>query len=489
MPWQFKQKRILIIGDVMLDRYWHGVTERISQEAPVPVVQLADQKMRVGGAANTAANVQALGGKVSLLGITGADQYSQLIRDELDKKSIQANLVQCQHNPTIVKTRVLGGAQQLLRIDQENRFSAQAVDKLYAVFQEVLVNTDAVIISDYQKGTMPEPDKLITAAKKAGKPVFVDPKLADLSAYAGADVVKPNEKECLALLGQFNTTEELVPLVRQALSEYNINAFLVTRGARGMVWITQTDVIEFPAHMREVYDVTGAGDTVIATFVTALTSDLSYKKAVELSNLAASLAVSKIGTVQVSQDELQQAEAIYTQPSLRLSSETVVTETVLLDYIHNAKKSGEKIVFTNGCFDILHPGHVQYLEEAKQLGDRLIIGVNTDESVSALKGPSRPINTLSTRMMMLGALRSVDWVVAFSESTPTRLIESLSPDVLVKGGDYTDVNALAGAQHVQATGGEVKILSLAPNQSTTNIIDKIQSQSQTAAQTIEVVEE
>lgn len=465
----FSKAKILIVGDLMLDRYWTGGTGRISPEAPVPVVNINDTEDRPGGAANVAINAASLGANVSLIGLCGKDENAQILRQKLESFDIDCRFFPVEGMDTITKLRVMSRNQQLLRMDFEKSFADVNKSDLDAAFEQAVQSADLVILSDYNKGCLSAPQSLIEKAKKAGKPVIVDPKGADFGKYQGATLITPNMAELTAITGEAKDEAELVKHAHELRESLSLDALLLTRSEAGMTLFEKgQDEFHLPAKAKEVYDVTGAGDTVVSTLAVGMACGLPVQAACVLANLAASVVVGKLGTSTVTTTELAMTLG---EQSVHLDG-GVMTEEQLVIALQSARERGEKIVMTNGCFDILHAGHVSYLEEAAALGDRLIVAVNTDASVTKLKGPGRPVNNASRRMAVLAGLSSVDWVVPFSEDTPRRLIARLLPDVLVKGGDYK-LEAIAGAKEVMDNGGEVKVLSFEDGVSTTGIIDKI----------------
>ncbi len=465
----FSKAKILIVGDLMLDRYWTGGTGRISPEAPVPVVNISATEDRPGGAANVAINAASLGAQVNLIGLCGKDDNAQILRQKLESFDINCRFFPVEGMDTITKLRVMSRNQQLLRMDFEQSFAEVSKTELESAFEQAVESADMVILSDYNKGCLSAPQALIEKAMKAGKPVIVDPKGSDFGKYKGATLITPNMSELTAITGEAKDEAELVKHAHELRESLNLNALLLTRSEAGMTLFEKgQDEFHLPAKAKEVYDVTGAGDTVVSTLAVAMACGLPTQAACVLANLAASVVVGKLGTSTVTNTELAMALG---EQSVHLDG-GVMTEDQLVMALQSARERGEKIVMTNGCFDILHAGHVSYLEEAAALGDRLIVAVNTDASVTKLKGPGRPVNNVSRRMAVLAGLSSVDWVVPFSEDTPRRLISQLLPDVLVKGGDYK-LEAIAGAKEVMDNGGEVKVLSFEDGVSTTGIIDKI----------------
>ena len=467
---EFDRARLLVAGDVMLDRYWQGPTGRISPEAPVPIVRILKDETRPGGAANVALNIASLGSAVRLLGVVGRDEAAQKLREALTAKRVQPDFVEAQSCPTITKLRVLSRNQQLIRLDFEDSLSAVgAFDRAayLARFKAALAEADVVILSDYGKGTLADAAELIAAARVANKPVLVDPKGSDWRPYRGATLITPNLTELEAVVGPCPDEATIVAKGRKLRDELGIEALLVTRSEHGMTLLAPNQPpLHLPTEAREVFDVTGAGDTVIATFGAALAAGHDFAHAARVANLAAGIVVAKVGTATVTPPELVRA--------MRRQHEddsAVLEESALLDRVALAQAQGQTVVMTNGCFDLLHVGHVRYLEAARKLGDVLIVAVNTDDSVKRLKGPTRPLNSTEDRMRMLASLKCVDWVVPFAEDTPERLIARVLPDLLVKGGDYTP-EAVAGYEAVTKNGGQVVILDFHAGYSTTKIIER-----------------
>lgn len=464
----FNQARVIVAGDIMLDRYWQGPTQRISPEAPVPVVKVEQLEDRPGGAANVALNIASLGGKVTLCGVTGQDEAADTLATHLAAMDINCPFTKTADIPTITKLRVISRNQQLMRLDFEQ--SIAGVDK--SGFSEhvsnLLAEHDLLLLSDYDKGTLSDVQTLIKTAKAKQVPVLVDPKGDDFTKYRGATLLTPNMSEFEQVVGACETEADMVAKGNALLEELDLQALLITRSEHGMT-LLRKDHEEFhlPTKAREVYDVTGAGDTVIATLALAIAADAPYTQASALANMAAGIVVGKLGTSTVSEAELH-AEIHNGQES----GYGVMTEEQLKIAVNMAKARGEHIVMTNGCFDILHAGHVSYLSHAKTLGARLIVAVNDDASVTRLKGPGRPVNPADRRMAVLAGLGAVDWVVSFSEDTPQRLIGNILPDTLVKGGDYK-VEDIAGGKEVIEAGGEVKVLNFEEGISTTEIINTI----------------
>ncbi|MDR3492656.1 MAG: bifunctional D-glycero-beta-D-manno-heptose-7-phosphate kinase/D-glycero-beta-D-manno-heptose 1-phosphate adenylyltransferase HldE [Gammaproteobacteria bacterium] len=464
----FAQASVLVIGDVMLDRYWFGDTGRISPEAPVPIVKIKQLDERPGGAGNVALNIASLGAKVTLMGITGTDETAAILSAQLAATGVTAALHQFEQVKTITKLRIISRHQQLIRLDFEEEFPPFDSEILLEAFKKALAHTDLVILSDYRKGTLVNPQQFIDLARAANIPILVDPKGSDFSLYRNANVITPNLKEFETIVGACKNEQELMTKALALLKDFEIDSLLLTRGEHGMTLISQTgEEQHLPAHAREVFDVTGAGDTVIAVLGASMAAHTSLSESMALSNLAAGLVVAKLGAASISSAELQAALI-----NSAITTGGVVNDEQLALAVYQARTQGKKIVFTNGCFDILHAGHVKYLQQAKQLGDYLIVAINDDASISRLKGPNRPINTVEQRMAVLASLGVVDWVVSFSDDTPKRLLKLIQPDILVKGGDYT-LEEVVGWEIVQAYGGNVRVLGLTKGISTTNIIDRI----------------
>ncbi|MBZ9575400.1 bifunctional D-glycero-beta-D-manno-heptose-7-phosphate kinase/D-glycero-beta-D-manno-heptose 1-phosphate adenylyltransferase HldE [Modicisalibacter sp. MOD 31.J] len=463
-----EQARLLVVGDVMLDRYWHGGTSRISPEAPVPVVRVDESEDRVGGAANVALNIAALGGHVALAGLTGDDDNAEVLRARLDAADVSAHFQRSPQVPTITKLRVMSRNQQLIRLDFEESLAEVDTRELLDKVTALLPQTDLVILSDYGKGTLNRVEELIATIRAAGKRVLVDPKGSDFRRYRGASVITPNLTEFEAVVGACRDDDELAAKGERLRAELELEALLITRSEKGMTLIREGHApLHLPTRAREVFDVTGAGDTVIGVLGLALAAGHAYPEAMTLANLAAGLVVAKPGTATLSVAELYTA-----LHGDKLAEFGVIAAPALVEAVRAAQARGERVVMTNGCFDILHAGHVAYLEQARRLGDRLIVAVNDDASVARLKGPRRPINPLERRMQVLAGLAAVDWVVPFDDDTPAGLIESVLPDVLVKGGDYRP-EAIAGGEAVIANGGEVRVLGFEDGVSTTAMIGTI----------------
>ena len=464
----FNQASVLVVGDIMLDRYWYGPTQRISPEAPVPIVKINQHEDRPGGAANVALNIASIGGKVSLLGITGEDEAATTLQTHLQAMQINCQFDKHPQIPTITKLRVLSRHQQLIRLDFEESFSDVDKSSLFSATAKLISDHDVLLLSDYDKGTLSDVQSLIKEANKQNTPVLVDPKGSDFNRYKGATLITPNLSEFEAVVGECKTENELVEKGQKLLEELELQAMLITRSEQGMTLLRKNhQEFHLPTQAKEVYDVTGAGDTVIATLALAIAADADYAQASALANIAAGIVVGKIGTSTVSEAEILSEIATGQESGFGVLSEEQLKIAVDL-----AKARGEKIVMTNGCFDILHAGHVSYLSNAQKLGTRLIVAVNSDDSVTRLKGAGRPVNPVDRRMTVLAALGAVDWVVDFKEDTPQRIIANILPNTLVKGGDY-NVEDIAGGKEVIAAGGDVQVLNFEDGISTTAIINTI----------------
>ncbi len=462
---RFDNAHILTVGDAMLDRYWHGDTHRVSAEAPIPVIEVTGIEDRPGGAANVALNVATLGAKSSLIAATGQDEMSDILESKLSSSGIGCHFIKVEGMSTITKVRLVSRSQQMIRADFEALFDVDAGQVVKGM--DLVADYDSLVLSDYDKGLFSDPASIIENARKKGKPVLVDPKFKPFSAYKGATVIKPNTLELKNAVGDWNSEAEMLEKCRVLMAGMGCEAMLVTRASEGMTLIEQHEESHFPARTREVYDTSGAGDTVIAVLAASLASGQTLRDSVALANVAAGIVVSHFGVTSVSGPELRaEVDLAESVGQGKLSAEQ------LFAAVQGSRSRGEKVVFTNGCFDILHAGHVDYLGDAKREGDRLIVAINSDESVHRLKGEGRPINPLDRRMTMLAGLASVDWVVSFDFDTPEAFLRILKPDVLVKGGDYA-IDQFVGADIVRSAGGEVKVLSLVEDCSTSALVEKI----------------
>ena len=451
----------------MLDRYLFGSTGRISPEAPVPIVHVHETDDRPGGAANVAVNLASLGVTTRLVGVVGKDDAGKSLQSILKSRGIHCDFHCVEDRPTITKTRVQSRGQQLIRLDQENA-AALPGDAVVDVLRKSIKDAGAVVLSDYGKGSLANVATMIALCRKAGVPVLVDPKGEDFEKYRGASLMTPNQSEFEAVVGACEKEEDLVSRARMMLDDLDMDALLITRSEKGMLLLeADMEPVFLRAQAREVFDVTGAGDTVIATLAGAVASGQSLAAAAALANIAAGLVVRKIGVAAVTPGEISISLHQRGQGGRGL----VALEELRL-MLAESRDRGERVIMTNGCFDVLHAGHVSYLEEAKGLGDRLIVAVNDDASVRRLKGEARPVNKLEDRLLVLAGLAAVDWVVPFSDDTPASLIAELLPDVLVKGGDYNP-DDIAGAKDVLQNGGEVRVLAFRDGHSSSRIIDKL----------------
>jgi D-beta-D-heptose 7-phosphate kinase/D-beta-D-heptose 1-phosphate adenosyltransferase len=468
--------RVLVLGDVMLDRFVYGSVERTSQEAPVPVMALERTSSIPGGAANVARNVSALGGRVVLIGVVGEDEAATELRKQLSEvASLRAHLLTDPSRPTTTKTRYIADRQQVLRADVEvaTPLAEPMAERLLAQYRAALAEADIVILSDYNKGALSDAvtTRAIAAATAAGKPLLVDPKSRSFLKYKGATILTPNKQELQSACGHdCSTDEQVVAAARQILAQGICTTVVATRGKDGMS-IIQCE--GSASHIRtvasEVYDVTGAGDTAVAAMAVGLASGANISDVARLANVAAGIVVGKYGTATATPDEI--LARLNSVPDAGMPHGSFTLERAQL-LVTRWRRLGLRVAFTNGCFDVLHPGHVSLLNHAKRSADRVIVGLNSDASVRRLKGANRPIQDAGTRAMVLNALKAVDGVVIFDEDTPLALITALEPDVLVKGADYA-VDTVVGADVVLKRGGQVVLAELVPAYSTTETIQRI----------------
>ena len=445
------KKKITVIGDVMIDWYLHGESSRISPEAPVPVVKFKESKFQLGGAANVANNLKHLEIEPFLIGATGNDHFGSLLKEQLKAEKIKFNLLSEKSFQTICKQRLMSSNQQLARIDYEQYFHGSKLTNTFNTFIKNIAKTDLIIVSDYGKGTIFNARKLIQSAKKLKKKILIDPKGKDFAKYKGANLITPNKSEFENIMGKVGSKRDLANKAKKMLEHLNLESLIVTLGSEGMYVLKKSNkkiIGDFiNAYPQEVFDVSGAGDTTISALGAALSEGNDIFSAAEFANLAASISVSKLGTSTVSIEEVTSLET--------------------------SKGNKEQvIVFTNGCFDIIHSGHLDLLKEARSYGDKLIVGLNSDKSISKLKGPERPIIGQSERKKILLALKYVDEVIIFNEENPLKLIKKLKPSILVKGADYTKEQVIGG-EFVESYGGQIKLVKLAKGKSTSNIINKI----------------
>ncbi len=469
-----RNQHILVIGDVMLDRYLIGDVSRISPEAPVPVVLLKSQHERAGGAANVAANLSLLGIKTHIVGCVGDDVEATILLNLIANLGIEcSNIIRSSHRPTIAKTRILSGHQQMMRLDQENSVAfnqSENTQLLEAIHQQLALKPAVVILSDYAKGLLGTDvcQQIIAQCNALKIPVLVDPKGHDYTKYSGATALTPNKKETAEACATTTNDPDLIEKATNLKNSLNLQFLVVTRGEEGISLIDHHAHL-LPATAKQVFDVSGAGDTVIATLAAGLMHDLSPLESLQLANIAAGVVVGKVGTVPITRDDLIDG---LTSEQTSEQAHKICDLMLLQQKVEVWKRTGQKIVFTNGCFDLLHAGHVTYLEAAKKRGDKLILGLNTDHSVSALKGPTRPVVNENDRARVLAALESVDAVILFDEDTPLNLINAIKPDVIAKGSDYT-AEQVVGGKEVESWGGEIALIDLVAGRSTSNIIKKL----------------
>jgi D-beta-D-heptose 7-phosphate kinase/D-beta-D-heptose 1-phosphate adenosyltransferase len=445
------KKKITVIGDVMIDWYLHGESSRISPEAPVPVVNFKESKFQLGGAANVANNLKHLEIEPFLIGAIGNDHFGSLLKEHLKAEKIKFNLLSEKSFQTICKQRLMSSNQQLARIDYEKYFHGSKLTNIFNTFIKNIAKTDLIIVSDYGKGTIFNARKLIQSAKKLKKKILIDPKGKDFTKYKGANLITPNKAEFENIMGKVGSKRDLVNKAKKMLEHLNLESLIVTLGSQGMYVLTKSNkniIGDFiNAYPQEVFDVSGAGDTTISALGAALSEGNDIFSAAEFANLAASISVSKLGTSTVSKDEVASLEV-------------------------SKSNKEQAIVFTNGCFDIIHSGHLDLLKEARSYGDKLIVGLNSDKSISKLKGPERPIIGQSERKKILSALKFVDEVIIFNEEDPLKLIKKLKPSILVKGADYTK-EQVVGGEFVESYGGEIKLVKLTKGMSSSKIINKL----------------
>lgn len=468
--------RVLCIGDVMLDRFVYGYVERISPEAPIPVMRIHREVAMLGGAGNVVRNLVALGAAAAFVSVVGDDDAGHEVGRLIGElPGVDPCLVIEGDRGTTIKTRYIAGAQQLLRADRETLtpISEETVRRLRQMVEAVLPSVDVVVLSDYGKGVLSPGilSQVMAAASAAGRPVLVDPKGQDYGIYAGAHVLTPNRKE----LGEatkmpVGNDDEIAAAARSLVDDCNVAAVLATRSQDGMTLVGRNGAaVHFPAEAREVFDVSGAGDTVVATVAAALAAGATLPQAAKVANVAAGIVVGKVGTAVVHTAEL--LEGLH-QRELHEDAQKIMGREAVLEAVARWRHRGLRIGFTNGCFDLLHPGHVSLLMQARAACDRLVVGLNSDASVQRLKGPTRPVQSEAARSTVLASLSAVDAVVLFSEDTPLELIAALRPDILVKGADYT-IDRVVGADIVQAYGGRVLLADLSPGHSTTATIARM----------------
>lgn len=474
----FSSTRILCVGDIMLDQFIMGSVSRISPEAPVPVLHIKEEFTVLGGAGNVIRNLVSLNSSVTFISVVGEDKAGKEIQDLLNAlPKINSSIIVDNTRITTTKTRFIASNQQVLRTDREQflTLNPSLENEILDVFKKQIQSHDLVILSDYAKGIFSPHllQSLIQEARAQEKPILIDPKGNDFTRYKGATLLTPNRNElALAAHSTINTQENLTSISQDILKKCDFEAMIVTRGSEGMTLVESSGNIEhLKTQALEVFDVSGAGDTVIAVLGVSLAAGATLSEAMYLANAAAGIVVGKVGTAVIHQDEL--LSTLYTQ-ELKAHEKKIVSCETAQSQIQKWKRQNHQIVFTNGCFDLLHPGHISLLNEAKKAGDKLIVGLNTDTSIQRLKGPNRPIQQEWDRAFILSSLHCVDLVILFDEETPLKLIETLKPDILVKGADYTIDNVI-GASFVQSYGGQVYLIDLIEGQSTSRIVSKMRA--------------
>jgi len=472
----FVKVRVLCLGDVMLDEFVYGESSRLSPEAPIPVVKVRRRKLMPGGAANLVRNVTTLGAVGTLIGLVGKDEMAVRLRQEIEELDrFRVHLIPCPDRMTTIKTRFVVGGQQMLRTDVEDSapVEGELADRVLAIFEAELEHNDIVVLSDYAKGLLSDTvvRRAIELAVSRGKPVIADPKSKDFSRYSGVEVLLPNASELSAATGLPVTTDEEAAIAADAARRNaGLENLLVTRSRQGMTLArTNGTVTHLPARAREVHDVSGAGDTVAATMAVALASGIELEDAARVANVAAGLVVAKVGTATVYPRDI--VAEIHQNDMISVCGE-IVTLNQCVEVIDKWRAQDLKIGFTNGCFDLVHPGHISLLSQAKAACDKLIVGLNSDSSARGLKGPGRPVQSETARSIVLASLSAVDLVILFDEETPLRLIEAIRPDVLVKGADYKR-DEVVGAELVLGHGGEVLLADIQDGYSTTNTIARV----------------
>lgn len=469
-----EEKTVLVIGDIILDKYINGQVSRISPEAPIPVVKITSEHFVPGGAANVACNLRGFHVGVMLCGLVGDDAEADELENLMQEYGVRFYGCRSKRRCTTLKSRIIGMNQQVVRIDREdNMYMDEAEEgKLLSYVKESLPKVDVVVLSDYNKGVCTESfcKEVISCCINDGKRIIVDPKVADWTRYKGASLITPNFKEYQEVVGRdlANTEDAITESAEVILSKYNIKHILVTRSQYGMTFVRGkgANPLTFPSVQREVYDVSGAGDTVVATLAAILAMNQPIEEAIEISNYAAGLAVSKSGTYIVSLEEV----ADYINRDGLWFEDKICDTQKLEELLESWRMNEDTVVFTNGCFDVLHLGHIEYLNRARNLGDRLIIGLNSDASVKRLKGENRPINNERARLLQLAALQCVDAVILFNEDTPKNLISVVKPEILVKGGDY-NVEAIIGREYA----GKTCTIPLTEGYSSTEMIKKLKN--------------
>ena len=458
--------KILVIGDVMLDEYWFGDSDRISPEAPTPIVNVVKKEYRIGGAGNVALNLFELGTNVTLVCSIGKDLEGKILKNILKKKFLK-NYFLIKKSKTIKKLRIFCQNNQMIRLDIESNKDEYKI-KLDKNLKKQIDKSNLVILSDYGKGALSDVKNIIKYAKSKRKLIIIDPKGSNFLKYSNATILTPNYKEFLTVVGEVKNKTDFKKKSRNLIKKIKIKGLLITQGKDGMTLVTKDKIIHRKSFAQDVFDVTGAGDTVIATFSSYLNNGSSLIKSMEMANIAASIVIKKIGTATANKKEI---EEILNHTDIKLNKKYYKNEKDLFKLLQHIKSKNKKIVLTNGCFDILHPGHIHLLQEAKKLGNFLIVAINSDNSVNKLKGSGRPFNRLSSRIKMLASLACVDLVISFNEISPENIIKKISPDILVKGGDYK-VNNIIGGNYVKSYNGQVKVIKLKKGHSTSKILSR-----------------
>ncbi len=478
----FNNAHILVVGDVMLDRYCFGNVDRISPEAPVPVMHISKRSDVLGGAGNVVSNLAGLGCKTTIVGICGDDEGGKVLNSLFDKASTVTHIFPSDDRPTIIKTRIISNNQQLIRLDEEevSRLKPALSSEILQLIEKEMDKFDAIILSDYGKGIFQTENlaqEIITKANLKEIPVMVDPKGKDWERYNGATCITPNVSELELVYGsEIPDKETLTQAISEVKNKYNLSKLLTTRGSLGMCLLDEGESPLFIQTVaRDVYDVSGAGDTVISTLSLGVAAGFSFTESTKLANLAAGIVVGKVGTQPVNIFELKSAIRLDGEGLSANFSSKIASFVAAKIQVQAWKANKEKVIFTNGCFDLLHPGHIHLLNQAKDKGDRLIVGLNADASIKRLKGAGRPILNEKDRAALLGALDCVDLVVLFEQDTPKELISNLKPDILAKGADYT-FDTVVGRDIVESYGGKVVLLPLLEGYSTTDITKKILQQ-------------
>ena len=460
--------KILVVGDVMIDKYWYGETNRISPEAPVPVVKIENEEWRLGGAANVAFNLSSIGCNVTLIGFIGDDKEGEFLSNQLRNNQIRNELIFDNTIKTTIKHRIISRNIQLIRADFEDQSDQNMHQTLLDKFQLLVKQHDFVIFSDYAKGVLLKINELINLCIQENIPSLIDPKQEKFNIYKGATFLKPNYHEFINMVGKVKSKKEEITKAFNLIKKLDLKALILTKGSDGIsLYEKDEKVLDQVSHAKEVYDVTGAGDTVLAILGAFLAAGVELKKSIIFANRAAGIIVGRLGTSNISLKDLYEIKN-----KLNSFSKKYIAKNDLSRIFKEIKKRNLKLVFTNGCFDIIHAGHVNYLNEAKKLGDLLIVAVNSDSSVMKLKGKKRPINKLKDRLTVLSAFDSIDYILEFEEDTPLEIIKLLKPDFLVKGADYK-FEDIAGAEFVKNNGGLVKLIEYTEGRSTSNLIRKI----------------